>query len=303
MGKVEVWQLRQRQSLPLEAKIISSQRRIMEWYEHWQGNAYVSFSGGKDSTVLRHLAAEVCPDVPSVFVDTGLEHPEIKAFVRESNATIIKPKMSYRQVIEKYGYPVVSKEQAQYIREYRETKSERLRAKRWNGESGKWKISEKWKFLVNAPFRVSERCCYVMKKAPFQKYEKQTSRKPMLGTMASDSLNRHRTYLRSGCNAFDRSRPVSTPLGFWTEQDVLEYLANYHVPYCSVYGVIIQDEQRHWHTTGEETTGCMWCAFGVHKEREPNRFQRMKVTHPKIYRYCMEELKLCEVLEYIGIPH
>ena len=74
--------LRQMQSLPLEAKIAMSQRRIKEWYDHWDGQVYVSFSGGKDSTVLKHLV-ENTPgvyDVPSLFVNTGLEYPEIQKF-------------------------------------------------------------------------------------------------------------------------------------------------------------------------------------------------------------------------------
>ena len=56
------------QSLPLEAKIVKSQLRIREWYEYWNGEVYVSFSGGKDSTVLLHLVRELYPDVPLCFV-------------------------------------------------------------------------------------------------------------------------------------------------------------------------------------------------------------------------------------------
>ena len=43
--------LKQMQSIPLEGKIIMTQRRIRDWYEYWDGKVYVSFSGGKDSTV------------------------------------------------------------------------------------------------------------------------------------------------------------------------------------------------------------------------------------------------------------
>lgn len=89
---LELWELRQKQSLPLEAKIIMSQRRIREWYEAWEGDVYVSFSGGKDSTVLLHLVRELYPEVPAVFVDTGLEYPEIRQFVRSvDNLECLKP--------------------------------------------------------------------------------------------------------------------------------------------------------------------------------------------------------------------
>ena len=71
--------LRALQAKTLEEKIQISTARIIEWYEHWNGQVYVSFSGGKDSTVLLDLVRRVYPDVPAVFSDTGLEFPEITA--------------------------------------------------------------------------------------------------------------------------------------------------------------------------------------------------------------------------------
>ena len=82
----DIGDLRQRQALPLGAKVLMSQNRIREWYEHFDGNVCVSFSGGKDSTVLAHLVRDVYPDVPLVFSNTGLEYPEIQAFARNMTA-------------------------------------------------------------------------------------------------------------------------------------------------------------------------------------------------------------------------
>ena len=108
------------QGLPLELKIAKTKIRIKEWYERYCGNVYVSFSGGKDSTVLLYLVRELYPDVPAVYVDTGLEYPEIKSFVNTfDNVIILKPKMNFKQVVLKYGYPVISKEQSAFIHEYR----------------------------------------------------------------------------------------------------------------------------------------------------------------------------------------
>ncbi len=70
--------LRQMQSLPLQVKIRMTKERIRKWYEYWDGNVYVSFSGGKDSTVLLHIVRSLYPDVKAVFSDTGLEYPEVK---------------------------------------------------------------------------------------------------------------------------------------------------------------------------------------------------------------------------------
>jgi 3'-phosphoadenosine 5'-phosphosulfate sulfotransferase (PAPS reductase)/FAD synthetase len=115
---IETWELRQRQSLPLEAKIIHSQNVIRQWYEYWGGDVSVSFSGGKDSTVMLHLVRQIYPEVPAVFIDTGLEFPEIREFVKTiDNVILLKPKMRFDEVIDKYGYPIVSKRVSGYIHE------------------------------------------------------------------------------------------------------------------------------------------------------------------------------------------
>ena len=104
------------QAWPLERKIQVTQTRILEWYTKFDGKVYVSFSGGKDSTALLDLARRACPDIEAVFVDTGLEFPEIREFVKtKDNVTWLKPEMNFRKVIETYGYPVGSKRTASNI--------------------------------------------------------------------------------------------------------------------------------------------------------------------------------------------
>lgn len=285
--KLEKWQLQQRQGQPLEMKEQLTEARIKAYYEHLNGQVYVSFSGGKDSTVLLHLVRRLYPDVPAVFVDTGLEYPEIREFVKSvDNVIWLKPKMPFTQVIEKYGYPVVSKETAQKIKEVRSTKSEKLKNKRINGDDkGNGRIPEKWQFLINAPFKISDRCCHVMKKDPVKRYEKETGRSAIVGTMAADSRLREISYLRHGCNSFE-GRAMSTPMAFWLERDVWNYLKKYGIEYSKIYDM------------GYTRTGCMFCMFGLHMD-ESNRFDRMKITHPQIYNYCMDKLGLREVISYV----
>ena len=164
-------------------------------------------------------------------------------------------------------------------------------------------IPKKYHYLIDAPFKISEKCCNIMKKAPFYKYNKKDEGKTSyIGTMISDSHNRKLLYIRQGCNAFDNKNPLSSPLSFWTEQDILLYLKKYSLNYSSIYGEIKETNNR-LILTGIDRTGCMFCMFGVHLEKYPNRFQRMKQTHPKHWKYCINRLGIGQVLDYIDIPY
>ena len=117
MAKHTVEELQMLQVLPLEVKVRKTEERIKEWVEEYGiDGVYVSFSGGKDSTVLLNIARRLFPEIKAVFVDTGLEYPEIREFVRGfDNVDWLKPKMNFKQVIEKYGYPFISKEVSECV--------------------------------------------------------------------------------------------------------------------------------------------------------------------------------------------
>jgi len=137
------------------------------------------------------------------------------------------------------------------------------------------------------PARISHRCCDVMKKSPINEYHKRTHTNAYIGTMAEESAARRQAWIRTGCNAFDGKHPSSLPLSFWTEQDVLEYIIRFGLPYASVYGDIIKDGSGRFSTTGARRTGCIFCCYGVHMEEGETRFQKLKKTHPKQYDYCL----------------
>lgn len=307
--------LKQMQSLPLEAKVRMTEARIMAWYEHWDGDVYVSFSGGKDSTVLKHIVDSIYSDVPSVFVNTGLEYPEVRMFaLRQKNVVRVDPKLKFYEVIEKYGYPVISKEVSDCVGEARlslekDPNSNTFRVQRIKGilknkdGSPSQFNCPRYAYLLNAPFRVSAKCCDYMKKEPLRRYGKETGRKPIIGVMTHESRARLTSWIKNGCNAFDSKKPQSRPLSFWTEQDILQYIVENNVEIAPVYGEIKQHETGKFYLTGEQRTGCMFCMFGVHLEKKPNRFQRMKETHPKQYDYCMNKLGCKQVLDYIGVKY
>lgn len=301
----------QLQSLPLADKVTLTKQRIKAWYEHFDGEVYVCFSGGKDSTVLKHIVDSIYPDVPAVFVNTGLEYPEIRSFaIHQKNVIRVDPKIKFYDVIKNYGYPVIGKKQARFIRDLQNA-SDKNRATvnlRLTGFNRKGQfcssqiLSKKWVYLKDAPFKVSEQCCDYMKKEPLKRYQKETGRFPIIGTMTHESDLREKEWLKHGCNAFEKVNPTSQPISFWTEQDILHYIVENGLQIASVYGEVVK-ENGLFRLTGEQRTGCMFCMFGVHLEDEPNRFQRMKITHPRQYEYCMTELGLGKVLDYLGVKY
>lgn len=109
--------LHQMQSLPLSAKIRMTKQRIKWWVDEFgEDGVYVSFSGGKDSTVLLHMAREEFPNLKACFSNTGIEFPEIVQFVKTfTNVDIIKPKMTFMETVKKYGYPLISKEVSECV--------------------------------------------------------------------------------------------------------------------------------------------------------------------------------------------
>ena len=127
-----------------------------------------------------------------------------------------------------------------------------------------------------------------MKKHPLRKYQRANKCYPYLGTLASESRVRRQAWLRSGCNAFNGDSPSSQPLSFWTEQDILGYLARYEfIDLCSIYGDIVEGDDGKLTCTGCDRTGCIFCGFGFHLDKGETRFQRLAKTHPKQYEYCI----------------
>lgn len=304
------------QALPLDVKVMKTKLRIREWVDAFgMGGVCVSFSGGKDSTVLLNIVREMYGnDIPAVFVDTGLEYPEVRSFVKKfDNAVIVRPKMKFVDVIKTYGYPVIGKEAAErienakrcvasggkryiehYYQIYQSFPNEQAESLYGDRFQNRYSFA-KWRPLVDVDFRISSQCCLVMKKTPIKEYERDSGRHPITAQMAIESRLRTTNWLKNGCNAFDAKMKVSNPMSFWTEQDVLRYIKLHNIDIASVYGDIIpvdgqlsfDERECSLCTTGCNRTGCVFCGFGAHSEKGETRFERLHRTHPKLYEYCM----------------
>ena len=112
-----IQELQMRQALPLNLKIAMTKTRIREWIrEYGTDGVYVSFSGGKDSTVLLDIVRQEYPEVKAMFVDVPTQYPELKEFAMSfDNVDIVKPKINFMSVCEKYGFPLISKEVSECV--------------------------------------------------------------------------------------------------------------------------------------------------------------------------------------------
>lgn len=306
--------LKQMQSLPLQAKIQMTRRRTRDWVEEFgEDGVYVSFSGGKDSTVLLDIVRKDYPNIEAVFVNTGLEYPSVRQFaLSKENVTELRPTMNFRDTIIKYGYPIIGKEVSQTLYEAKNSKSNGKpythRMRKLNGEAvdkggnlSQYNIPQ-WKFLLEAPFNISHKCCDVMKKNPAKNYERDHKSNGIIATMAVESRLRQEKWLKHGCNAFDLKRPQSNPISFWTEQDVLQYIHENNLTIADAYGQVIVsndgvDGQMNIHdylgdyrgcqyeTTGCKRTGCIFCGFGITQDKQ--RFVRLSEQEPQLCDYVM----------------
>ena len=296
--------LYQMQSLPLSAKIQMTQNRINGWVDEFgEDGVYVSFSGGKDSTVLLDIVRKDYPNIEAVFVNTGLEYPSVRQFALSyDNVTELRPTMNFRDVIIKYGYPVIGKQVSHSVGVARRNPDGKVMKNIFNeNKRGKYAMF-KYSYLLHAPFLVSEKCCDEMKKKPMKDISKY--KKPIIATMADESNLRKDSWLHNGCNAFDMKHPQSRPMSFWTENDVLEYIYKYKLDISSAYGkVVMRDSAEQidgqatiadmlsdyrnceFCTTGCHRTGCIFCLFGITKDKY--RFILLAEQEPKLCDYVM----------------
>ena len=268
----------------LESKIIQTKYLIKQAVDEFGlDHVYISYSGGKDSTVLSHIAKSIYPDILHLFANTTNEYPETLQHIKwekdcnGTNIISVSPidghgeSWNFKKVVCHYGYPMFSKRIANAIRTYQHALTERTQNNSLEYIDRNFK---KYKKYIDDP--ISDKCCEKLKKYPLKRKARELGVKcSIIGILASESYQREKDWLEYGCNVFhERKDNQSRPLSFWTEEDIQEYTGKYNVRISDLYYM------------GYKRNGCMYCGFGVNLEEDgKNRYQRLKQTHPAQYNY------------------
>ena len=276
--------LKSLRAMNLDSKIILTKHLIRQTVmEFGLEKVYISYSGGKDSTVLSHIAKTIYPDILHIFANTTNEYPETIQHIKwekeknHTNIITIVPQdvhgeiWTFKKVVEKYGYPMFSKRISNAIRTYQHALTPVTRQNSLDYITRNFKKYEKYKEL-----QISDKCCDKLKKEPLRRKAKELGLEcALLGILASESYQREKEWLEYGCNVFhERKDNQSKPLSFWTDNDILEYIKRFNVLIPKLYAM------------GYTRNGCMYCGFGAHLEpAQCNRYQKLKDTHPIQYRY------------------
>lgn len=325
---MDPYEFMQKQSLPYEAKVAHAEVKAREFYDHMGGNVFCSVGGLDSITLLTFLRREVSKDIPGVSV-SSLEDKSIQKVHRQfDNFVVLTPLKSKVQVLREHGYPVLSKEKAEKIQLLQNPTEKNSTARHaiMTGECGqlggfktietgsRMRLPQKWlnlfggpeneKYGTNyqsAPFKVSPDCCYYMKERPCDLYAKETGRKPYIGLMASEGGQREKALMKHGCNYYGKTVTRSCPFAIFNRQDILQLALDLKVPVPWIYGEIVRDENGELRTTRAQRTGCTMCGFGIHIEKRPHRFDRLRQDNPREWEFWMHTMGWGAVLDYIGV--
>lgn len=334
-----------KQKQPYEFKIAYARRRAFEFTEECYKrnlNYHVSV-GGLDSITLYLFLKDIGINDAQGITVSHLEDVSIQRVHKQLGLTRIKPLKdkngnfyTKQRILQEFGFPVLSKEIANKIETLANPtdKNKTVRHAIMTGETGelggfrknsRMKMSQKWLNLFGgygnedegtsyqiAPFNVSAKCCYYLKEKPCDLWAKEHNSVPYLGLMASEGGRREKSLKINGCNYFGKSTIRSAPFAIFNRQDLLQLAIDLDVPVPSIYGTIERNENGELYTTKAQRTGCSMCGFGIHLEKNPNRFEQLQDRNAKeweywMYRCCTDEngnkYGWAKVCDYIGVNY
>jgi len=280
--------LNARMKYPLSLKLRMTRSRINAVIdEYGEENCYIGFSGGKDSTILSHIILSMGYKIEHVFSNTRLEYPECIDFARKwckknkVKLTMVLPEKKPEEIWKKYGYPMFSKEIAEYLERARHgynlpprhLKKIKGFIKRL-GYRGNFEDKEKLKnFFKYRGIKISAKCCNYLKKEPMKKWAEQSGKKvAILGTRAEESQIRRVVWVRKGC-VYQRGTKevIVNPIIIFTEKDIKDYAKKHKIRFAKIY------------YQGMKRNGCYACGFGCHLAEE-NNFQKLKKRNPVLWK-------------------
>ena len=323
------------QSLPYEVKVGKAKQRIREFIygcDQLGFNTHVSV-GGLDSITLLCLIKSMNIDIPAISVSV-LEDKSIIRVHKQLGVTMLKTLKAKHEILQEEGFPVISKKIATKIMALQDptegnatirhaiitgecgekghfaTNSAMQLPKRWLELFGGYENENEGTHYQTPPFKVSSKCCEIMKERPCDMWAKEHNSKPFLGLMASEGGRRQEALEEHGCNYFGKTTIRSAPFAPFLRNDLLQLALDLDVPIPEIYGRIERDPNGNLRTTGAQRTGCEMCGFGVHMEKRPHRFDKLYDRNPKAWDYWMN--KCCTdkdgnkygwglVLDYIGV--
>lgn len=337
-----------KEQMPYSFKVKYARIRAEEFVRECDArglNYHVSV-GGLDSITLFLFLKSIHIDAPGISV-SSLEDVSIQRVHRQLGIERLKPAVhhvdpdgkvhywSKPQIIQEFGFPVLSKEIAAKI-ELLQSPSEKNATVRHaiiTGETGEYggfqtdsrmRLSERWLWKFGgyenenegthyqiAPFKVSSKCCYYLKEKPCDDWAREHNSVPFLGLMASEGGRRAKSLRVNGCNYFGATTIRSAPFAIFNRQDILQLALDLDVPVPEIYGTIERKDDGTLYTTKAQRTGCNMCGFGIHMEKRPNRFDLLRERSPKEWEYWMfncvtdpdtgEKYGWSRVLDYIGV--
>lgn len=317
---------RVKQQLPYEAKVAYAEIRAREFFNECNKrelNCHVSV-GGLDSITLFFFLKSIGIHIPGVSVSV-LEDKSIQEVHKDLGLIRLTPLKSKVEVIQEFGFPILSKEIASKISLLQRPSDDNATVRHAiiTGETGAYggnrkntrmKLSQKWLELfggyenerecvdyLKPDFLVSDKCCYYLKEKPCDIWAKENHSVPYLGLMASEGGRRQKSLMINGCNYFGASTTRSAPFAIFSRQDLLQLALDLDVPVPEIYGQIRRDDNGKLYTTGAQRTGCSMCGFGIQKEtRRPHRFDLLYDRNPAEWDFWMNNVGFGEVFDWIG---
>lgn len=324
------------QNLPYEIKVRKAELRVTEFLSEMDKrgcHAHVSV-GGLDSITLLLFIRKMGIDIPAISV-SGVEDKSIQEIHKQLGVKRLKSYKTKTEILNEIGFPVISKRIAAKIDMLQNPteKNQTVRHAILTGECGeqghfatnsRMQLPKKWIALFagmaneeygthykEAPFRVSNKCCYYLKEKPCDDWAREHNSWPFLGMMASEGGQREEALVDHGCNYYGKTVMRSAPFAPFLRQDILQLALDLDVPVPEIYGEIRRKADGTLYTTRAQRTGCSMCGFGIHLEKRPHRFDRLREQNYKEWHYWMyecckdpetgEKFGWGRVLDWIGV--